>query len=58
VGLLRPEIRIRYARHPGDLGPVTSDAWTFFPERIGMHPSAGSSEWLVHGSLAFSHLQK
>ncbi|HZX97832.1 MAG TPA: hypothetical protein VFE90_25165 [Myxococcales bacterium] len=57
-GLLRPDIRIRYAKNVGDLGPVTGDAWTFFPERIGMHPSAGSSEWLVHGSVAFSQLRK
>jgi hypothetical protein len=55
-GMLRPDIRIRYAKNVSDLGPVTSDAWTFFPERIVMRPSAGSSEWLVHGSRALSHL--
>jgi hypothetical protein len=57
-GLLRPDIRIRYAKHIDELGPVAGDAWTFFPERLGTHRSQGPSEWLVRGPIAISRLQQ
>ena len=61
AGLLRPDIRIHYARSLEDLGPVPHDAWIFFPERISRHPGdppGRSSEWLVHGSTPLSHRQE
>src|SRR5439155_853914 len=61
AGLLRPDIRIHYARSLEDLGPVPHDAWIFCPERISRHPGdppGRSSEWLVHGSTPLSHRQE
>jgi len=57
AGLLRPDIRIQYARSLEDLGPVPHGAWIFLPERISRHPGdppGRSSEWLVHGSTPLS----
>lgn len=57
-GLLRPDLRIRYARHLDELGPVPGDAWTFFPDRLVTPSADGSSQWLVHGSMAISRLRR
>jgi hypothetical protein len=57
-GLLRPDIRIRYAKNLDELAPVAGDAWTFFPERLSMRPSDASSEWLVHGSMGVSQVER
>jgi hypothetical protein len=61
AGLLRPDIRIRYARTLGELGTVPDDAWIFLPEKISRHPAdppGRSSEWLVHGSTPIARFQE
>jgi hypothetical protein len=53
AGLLRPDIRIQYAKSLEELGPLPDDAWIFLPERISRHPDdppGRSLEWLVRGS--------
>jgi hypothetical protein len=56
AGLLRPDIRIRYARDLDERGPVAGDSWAFFPERLILPHADGPSQWLVHGSMAVSRL--
>ncbi len=61
AGLLRPDIRIQYARTLEDVGPVPDDAWIFLPERISRHPAdppSRSSEYLVHGSTPVARFQE
>ena len=61
AGLLRPDIRIQYARRLEDVGPVPDDAWIFLPERISRHPAdppSRSSEYLVHGSTPVARFQE
>src|SRR5205807_8244721 len=42
AGLLRPDLRIRYAKSLPDFGPLPDGAWIFSPEKISRHP--GRSE--------------
>jgi hypothetical protein len=38
AGMIRPDIRIRYARSLEDAGPLPAGAWIFFPESISRQP--------------------
>ncbi len=52
AGLIRPDIRIRYASSVADLH-VPDRAWVFFPEKLGTQPGerqATPSEWLTRVS--------
>ena len=58
-GLLRPDIRIHYAKSLEEVGPLPADAWIFFPEKISKHPADPRGEpveILAHGSTPVSQL--